>query len=142
MVLLYYSEPKEKICLQFFPCKNFGEDTSLDYVYNQWSLTIDYQDYHDLLLEYLKGIYPIVDPTNNERIDSFDQCFDNWIGKGDWLKIKDEINVKIGRNKNRPPKIELEFYWMTWNGAWELRPNRSRRKSIAQTDCTIRWNYR
>jgi hypothetical protein len=61
-------------------------------------------------LEYLKGIYPIVDPTNNERIDSFDQCFDNWIGKGDWLKIKDEINVKIGRNKNRPPKIELEFY--------------------------------
>ena len=77
MVLRYYSEPKEKICLQFFPCKNFGEDTSLDYVYNQRPLTIYHQDYHDLLLEHLKGIYPIGYPTNNKKIDSFDQCFDN-----------------------------------------------------------------
>ncbi len=122
MVLRYYSEPKEKICLQFFPCKNFGEDTSLDYVYNQRPLTIYHQDYHDLLLEHLKGIYPIGDPRNNKKIDSFDQCFDNQIGKVDWLKIKDEINFKIGRNKNRPPKIELDFNRILLNGLkWGLR---------------------
>jgi hypothetical protein len=89
MVFRCYSQANEKICWSFHPCKNIAD-------YSSWKRTdlnkppqlIVFQtDYEKLLWDYVTGIYPIADPVNNEIIQSFDPCFDNWIGKDDWRKI-------------------------------------------------------
>lgn len=110
MVFRCYSEIEEKICLHFFPCKNIGEGTTLDYVYKHRHLTIFYDDYTKLLLKFLKEIYPTQDPTDHEIVDAFDECFMNWIGKEDWVKIVERIKEPMNRNHARLPKNELEFY--------------------------------
>lgn len=61
-------------------------------------------------LDYISEIYPVKDPTNNEMIDSFDECFDNWIGKSDWIKIIEIIKQRINQNNSRLSKLEKEFY--------------------------------
>jgi predicted HAD superfamily phosphohydrolase len=110
MVFRCYSKYDEKICLRFFPCKNLGDDISLEELYTQIPLTVFVTDYVELLLEYITGIYPIKDITNDEIVQSFEECFDNWIGKDDWKKIIEKIKVKLNRNNNRPSKMEKEFY--------------------------------
>ena len=67
-------------------------------------------------MEYISEIYPIEDPTSNEVIQSFDECFTNWIGKSQWDKIIEKINSRINQNNNRLSKMEKEFYlnFMEW----------------------------
>src|SRR5215470_3492380 len=110
MVFRCYSETDEKICLKFFPCKNTGENMTWEEWHDKKPLTIYFTDYRKLLLEYISEIYPIKDITNNEIIQSFDECFDNWIGKNDWNKIIEKIKTKINENNKRILKIENEFY--------------------------------
>lgn len=87
-----------------------GADTSLDYVYKQNHLTIYWSDYQPLLLKFLKAVYPTTDPTDNETVNSFDECFMNWIGKKDWEKIIQQIKESMNDNNKRLPKNESEFY--------------------------------
>jgi hypothetical protein len=86
MVFRCYSKIDEKILLDFSTCKNIGENISWKEWHNRKPLTVYYTGYTQLLLEYICEIYPIKDPTNSETMQSFDVCFDNWIGKDDWEK--------------------------------------------------------
>ncbi len=110
MILRCYSNINDKICLEFYPCKNLGEDISWEEWHRKKPLTIFSEDYQKLLIDFLKELYPTKDPTNNEVVESFDVCFDNWIGKSDWLKIIKNITQRINKNNNRPTKLEKEFY--------------------------------
>jgi len=110
MIFRCYSKLDEKVCLQFFPCKNIGENITWDEWHDKKPLTIFLTDYKQLLLEYIHEIYPVKNPKNGEIMNSFDECFDNWIGKDDWKKIIGKIKEKLSRNNNRPSKIEKEFY--------------------------------
>ena len=110
MIFRCYSKTDEKVRLHFFPCKNTGENITWEEWHSKNPLTVYSTDYSELLLEYICKIYPVKDPTNNEVVEYFDVCFDNWIGKEDWKKIIAEIKVKINRNNNPPAKIEKEFY--------------------------------
>lgn len=116
MVFRCYSKTDEKICLQFFPYKNTGKNIRWEEWHSKNQLTVYFTDYRQLLIEYICEIYPIKEPRNNEIIQSFDECFDNWIGKDDWKKILERIKKKVNENNNRPSKIEKEFYenFMEW----------------------------
>ena len=83
MVFRCYSKTDEKICLQFFPYKNTGKNIRWEEWHSKNQLTVYFTDYRQLLIEYICEIYPIKEPRNNEIIQSFDECFDNWIGKDD-----------------------------------------------------------
>jgi len=109
MIFRCYSKSEEQICLQFYPCKNAGENITWEEWHSKRPLTIFATDY-DKLLEFICAIYPIKDPTNNEIAQTFDVCFGNWIGKEDWKKIIEKIKAVLKRNNNRPPKLEKEFY--------------------------------
>jgi hypothetical protein len=74
------------------------------------SASVYFTGYRQLLIEYICEIYPIKGSTNNAMIQSFDECFDNWIGKDDWKKILEKIKMKINRSNNRPSKMEKEFH--------------------------------
>ena len=110
MIFRCYSKVDEKICLKFFPCKNIGKDITWEEWHKKIPLTVFFTDYRQLLLEHICGIYPVKDQTNGEIVQSFDECFDNWLGKEDWKKIIESIKGKINRNNNRLSKIEKEFY--------------------------------
>ncbi|MDR1316562.1 MAG: hypothetical protein LBK13_06780 [Spirochaetales bacterium] len=110
MIFRCYSKIDETICLEFLPCKNTGENITWEEWHGKKPLTVFFTDYRQLLLEYICGIYPIKNITNNKIIDNFDECFDNWIGKDDWKKIMEKIKLKINRTNNRPQKMEKEFY--------------------------------
>jgi hypothetical protein len=110
MTFRCYSKADERVCLEFYPCKNIGKNISWEEWHRKIPLTVYSTDYCKLLLEYICSVYPVKDPTNDEVIESFDVCFDNWIGKEDWKKIIVGIKVKINRNNNRPSKTEKEFY--------------------------------
>ncbi len=79
-----------------------------------------YTDFNKLLSDYFREIYPTLDPTDNEFVESFDVCFDNWIDKNDWLKIISRIEEKL--NSEILPK-EKQFYsdflkWLKTNIEW------------------------
>ena len=110
MIFRCYSKSEEKICLEFYPCKNSGENITFEEWHSKKPLTIFFSDYRALLLDCLCEIYPLKDPTNNEIVDAFDECFTNWIGKEDWKSVIEKINAKINRSNNRATKLEKEFY--------------------------------
>lgn len=110
MVFRCFSDIKEKICWTLHPCTNYGEDITWEQWHTKMPLYIFQTDYEKLLLEFITEIYPIKDPANNKIIETFDPCFDNWIGKSDWNKILIEIKRKLQKNNNRPSKLEKEFY--------------------------------
>jgi len=110
MIFRCYSDVNEKICWTLYPCVNFGENITREQWHAKTPLYIFYADYEKLLKEYVTGIYPIINPTNNTVVEAFDPCFNNWIGKDDWKKIINEIKNKLQRNNNRPSKLEREFY--------------------------------
>ena len=95
MVFRCYSDVKEQICWTLHPCKNFGENITWEQWHTKASLYIFKTDYEKLLWKCVTGVYPLKDPTNNEIVETFDPCFDNWIGKNDWNRIINEINVII-----------------------------------------------
>ncbi len=123
MIFRCHSELNEEIRLTFYPCKNLGENMTWEECHSAKPLIIFREDYTKLLLHYLTEIHPTTDPTNNQIIQQFDECFDNWIGKNDWLKIIARINQDIQQTDNRLTKLEKEFYenmieWLENNLEW------------------------
>jgi hypothetical protein len=102
MELRCNADKKEKICLLFFPCEDKGEKITWEEWHKVEPLVVYDTDW-DLLLSHFYKVFPITDPTNafGEIQDSFDHCFDNWIGKNDWLRIIKSI-------KNNLNSIEIE----------------------------------
>lgn len=92
--LRLYAPKSERILLNFNPLK-VSSEPGWNPAWVEWHcyaapLRIYLQDY-ELLLEYFNKIYPIKDAYNGTSEPVFDVCFDNWIGKDDWLKIIYEI---------------------------------------------------
>ena len=110
MVFRCYSDIKEKICWRLYPCKNHGENITWEQWHVKIPLYIYRTDYEKLLLDYVTGIFPLTDPTNNEIAETFYPCFDTWIGKDDWNRMLKAMKAGLKRNNNRPSKQEKEFY--------------------------------
>ena len=53
MDLTCHGSPKEKICLEFYPCKNKGEETMWEDWHVAEPLTVFKSDYQRLLIDYL-----------------------------------------------------------------------------------------
>lgn len=88
----------EKIFLDFNPLKN-SEVNDSNPLWDDWHsyyepLRVYKQDY-EILLCYIKRIYPINDAFYGTYETDFDVCFDNWIGKSDWLKVIADIENDI-----------------------------------------------
>lgn len=84
----------EKIFLEFNPLK-ISDTPDWNPKWEEWHcyrspLRIYSQDY-ELLVDYFNKIYPIMDAFDGTLEQAFDICFDNWIGKSDWLRIIFEI---------------------------------------------------
>lgn len=86
MDLLWNSTPKEKIRLDFLPCKNTGKDIRWEEWHPENYLRIYLSDYNKLL-PYFNNVFPLFDPVSGEEQSSFDVCWDNWIGIDDWKVI-------------------------------------------------------
>ena len=110
MVFRCYSDITEKICWTLHPCKNFGENITWEQWHTKTPLYIFETDYNKLLWEFVAGIYPLKDPTSGAIIEAFDPCFDNWIGKDDWIKMLAAVKIKLKKSNDRPSKLENEFY--------------------------------
>ena len=87
-----YSGAKEKIRLDFLPCK----DIPANWKWEDWhsceeSLTVYATDYENLLLRYLKTVFPIADPTNGKIQESIDLCSFNFISRDAWKAIIESI---------------------------------------------------
>lgn len=96
--LRLYAPKTEKIVLHFNPLK-ICDNPDWNPTWEEWHcyaapLLIYRQDY-ELLLDYFNKIYPTKDALNGTLHSTFDVCFDNWIGKEDWLKIIFEIEQDL-----------------------------------------------
>jgi len=98
-VELRWNAPKgEKILLEFHPLK-ISDTPDWNPVWEEWHcyrhpLRIYQQDY-ERFVDYFNKIYPIMDAFNGTVEQAFDVCFDNWIGKSDWVKIIFEIEQDL-----------------------------------------------
>lgn len=89
-----YADQKEKICITFFPVK----PTKSSLEWEDWNcyrsiLRIHWDDYQKLVSVYFDRIFPLKDPVSGEIQETFDPCFDNWIGKAEfeqWIKYIEE----------------------------------------------------
>ena len=96
---LRLNAPKgERILLDFNPLKtpdipNWEAKWKDWHCYNN-PLRVYLQDY-EILLPYLKKIYPFVDASDRTLRQELDLCFDNWIEKNDWIKIINEIENNL-----------------------------------------------
>lgn len=107
MNLLCYGDSKEKICLEFYPCKNKGEDMKWEDWHKSEPLTVFKSDYQQLLIDYFTDLFPVVDPTTGENQEYFDVCFDHWIGKNDWIRLIEKMKKGIDSLEG---KAEIDFY--------------------------------
>ncbi|GHU34821.1 hypothetical protein FACS1894172_15640 [Spirochaetia bacterium] len=57
----------------------------------------------ELLIDYIKELYPLKNPINNK----IEKCFDNWIGKEDWGKLFQNIKANIEQEQHT---VETIFY--------------------------------
>lgn len=65
------------------------------------------------MLEYFNKIYPIKDAYNGTSEPVFDVCFDNWIGKDDWLKIIYEIEEDFDNiSSDKKPFFTAFLEWL------------------------------
>ena len=88
----------EKILLEFNPLKT-SDTADWNPTWEEWHcyghpLRIYQQDYK-CLVDYFNKIYPIMDAFNGTLEQAFDVCFDNWIGKSDWVRIILEIEQDL-----------------------------------------------
>lgn len=102
MDLIYRGNEEEKVCLQFYPCLNYGEDITWEQWHVKDPLTIYKSDYRELLLKYLNDMFPVVDPTNGQEQEEFDVCFDNWIGKSHWINLIEQIKKDFDLSQSTP----------------------------------------
>ncbi len=96
--LRLYAPNDEKILLNFNPLK-ISTESDWNPTWEEWHcyatpLRIYEQDYN-LLIDYFNNIYPTKDALTGTLVPAFDVCFDNWIGKDDWLKIISEIEKNL-----------------------------------------------
>ena len=103
-VLRLYAPGNEKVFLEFNPLKMSGQP-EWNPVYEEWHcypfpLRIYRQDYQ-LLLAYFAQIYPTADAFDGTPEESFDVCFDNWIGKADWERIIRAIEADMERHTDK-----------------------------------------
>ena len=112
MDLLCYGNPKEKICLAFLPCKNTEENMRREEWHSNNYLRVYASDY-ERLLPYFKKVFPLINPTNGEVQDFFDECWENWISVGDWEKIIAFMKNDISSIKNND---EILFFnqFISW----------------------------
>ena len=108
MILRCYSETKEKICLSFYPLLENEYREEKYKLRDSLCLIIYDTDYSELLLEYLKKVYPFQNPITEELETKFDECFENLIDKKNWELILNHI--KQGMVINKPFKKEIGFY--------------------------------
>lgn len=106
MIYRCYSDLDEKIGLAFYPCKNLGAAITWEECHSAEPLIVFHTDYTSLLIDHFRIIYPTTDPTDGRLVEAFDECFDNWIGKEDWLKIMAQIKQKA----HRFTELERAFY--------------------------------
>ena len=98
-VELRLNAPKaEKILLEFNPLK-ISDTPDWNPAWEEWHcyrnpLRIYQQDY-EILVDYFNKIYPIKDAFDGTLEQEFSACFDNWIGKNDWIKIIFEIEKDL-----------------------------------------------
>ena len=98
-VELRLNAPKaEKILLEFNPLK-ISDTPDWNPAWEEWHcyrnpLRIYQQDY-EILVDYFNKIYPIKDAFDGTLEQEFSVCFDNWIGKNDWIKIIFEIEKDL-----------------------------------------------
>lgn len=114
--LRLYAPKNERILLNFNPLR-ISDKPGWNPAWEEWHcyaepLRIYRQDY-ELLLGYFNKIYPVKDTFNGNLQTVFDVCFDNWIGKDDWLKIISEIEQDL---KNiygeKKPFFEAFVKWL------------------------------
>ena len=96
--LRLHAPKNEKILLDFNPLK-ISNAPDWNPAWEDWHcyptpLRIYKQDY-ECLIDYFNRIYPIKDAFDGTPEFVFDVCFDNWIGKEDWLKIITEIEQEL-----------------------------------------------
>lgn len=92
--LRLYSKHSERLCLCFSPC--YIDRDADDISWEDWHrykqpLMVFVTDYRKLLIPYLKSVFPVNDPTNNEVQEFFDECWDNWLGEDAWHIIIGKI---------------------------------------------------
>ena len=116
-----YSGLKEKICLYFLPCK----DVPRDWKWEDWhsceeSLMVFATDYENLLLRYLKPVFPVIGPTSGEIQESIDLCSFNFIGKDVWENIIKNIKSDLASVSNNNEKNFYEEFvnWIEEQLAW------------------------
>ena len=64
-----------------------------DWICYRSILRIYWDDYQKLVSVYFDRIFPLKDPVSGEIQETFDPCFDNWIGKAEfeqWIKYIEE----------------------------------------------------
>lgn len=98
IVLRLHAPKSEKILLDFNPLK-ISNAPNWNPAWEEWHcystpLRIYKQDY-ERLIDYFNRIYPIKDAFDGTLEPVFDVCFDNWIGKEDWIKIITEIEQEL-----------------------------------------------
>ena len=96
--LRLYASKKECIWLEFNPLK-MSDASDWNPKWEEWHCYANplriYQQDFERLLQYFDKIYPIKDAFTGTDESAFDVCFDNWIGKEDWLKLINEIEADL-----------------------------------------------
>lgn len=92
VILRLYSKANERIRLMFCPLKMMDRDPEWeDWNSYKFPLEIYITDYDKLLIPYFNRLFPVSDPISAENQEYFDVCFDNWIGRSDWIRFMDMI---------------------------------------------------
>ena len=117
MELRCYADKKEKICLEFHPCINTGENISWEEWHTSDPLFIYATDY-DMLLPYFRRFFPLINPTNDEKQETFDLCFSNWIGRDDWQRIIEHMKSNVPTKENESVFFNQFLDWLETQLSW------------------------
>ncbi len=111
--LRYKVEPEPRPFLTLQPVK-VSPDPEWDPRWEEWHcylipLTIDIQDYQQLLAGYFDRVFPTKDPIDGWPMDSLDLCSPNWLGEEDWRTILTAIRGEMGEASRRKRKFYDTF---------------------------------
>ncbi len=116
--LSVYAEKSEKFLIWLEPLKLCSEP-DWNPQWEEWHcyfdpLMIPLSDFKRLSFHYFNKIYPTRDAFDGTPNESFDFCFDNWIGESDWRIITSAVRGDLPIFSDQ----EREFYetfldWVT-----------------------------
>lgn len=116
--LWMYTDKPEKIVIRFEPLK-MSDLPDWNPQWEEWHsyhipLVIPLCDFERLLHRYFDKIYPTHDAFDGTLNESFDICFDNWIGEKDWRIIISAIRADFANFS----ESERGFYgdFLDWVG--------------------------